>query len=73
MNGDVFIPSTNATVQDFLQVSFCKSGSVTYILPIYSSYFEACVKYFTYTFLFLHEKHMEMKSRFQKCSHLTNM
>lgn len=51
MNGDVFIPSTNATVQDFLQVSFCKSGSVTYILPIYSSYFEACVKYFTYTFL----------------------
>jgi len=51
MNGDVFIPSTNATVQDFLQVSFCKSGSVTYSLSIYSSYFEAYVKHFTYTFL----------------------
>jgi hypothetical protein len=38
MNGDVFIPSTTTTVQDFLMVSFCKSWSVTHLLSMNSSY-----------------------------------
>ena len=38
MNGDVFIPSTTTTVQDFLMVSFCKSWSATHLLSMNSSY-----------------------------------